>query len=263
MASPVLSLRGVSKRFGPVQANDDITIEFRAGEIHALLGENGSGKSTLLSIASGSLAPDSGTVDIAGERLPSASPRAAMRLGLGMAYQHLTAVAGLTVAENLYLGAPDHIRPGYSHMYGWATEKLAQLRARRHGGGPDRDLVGRPAADARSRVGAAPATEGAAARRADNRARPRRRAAPARADPQTSPRSGMGIVYVSHRLPEVLDVADRVTVLRDGVSQGTYAAATMSEADVVAMMIGRPLETAFPTIAEAPPGDTLLAGRRS
>ena len=64
----------------------------------------------------------------------------------------------------------------------------------------------------------------------------------------------MAIVYVSHRLPEVLDVANRITVLRDGVSQGTYAAATMSESDVVAMMIGRPLETAFPTIAEAPPG---------
>jgi ribose transport system ATP-binding protein len=78
---------------------------------------------------------------------------------------------------------------------------------------------------------------------------------------------GMGIVYVSHRLPEVLDVADRVTVLRDGVSQGTYPAATMSEADVVAMMIGRPLESAFPEIAEAPQGEVLLhvsrlSGRR-
>jgi ribose transport system ATP-binding protein len=77
----------------------------------------------------------------------------------------------------------------------------------------------------------------------------------------------MGIVYVSHRLPEVLDVADRVTVLRDGVSQGTYPAATMSEADVVAMMIGRPLESAFPEIAEAPQGEVLLhvsrlSGRR-
>src|SRR5688572_16791145 len=65
--SPVLSSRNISKRFGPVQANDDITIEFRAGEIHALLGENGSGKSTLLSIASGSQTPDSGIVEIGGE----------------------------------------------------------------------------------------------------------------------------------------------------------------------------------------------------
>ena len=141
-ASPVLSLRGVSKRFGPVQANDDITIEFRAGEIHALLGENGSGKSTLLSIASGSLAPDTGTVDIAGERLPSASPRAAMRLGLGMAYQHLTAVAGLTVAENLLLAAPDEVRPGYNQMFEWSTEKLAEYAARHPGRGADREPLG-------------------------------------------------------------------------------------------------------------------------
>src|SRR5690606_10126630 len=68
---------------------------------------------------------------------------------------------------------------------------------------------------------------------------------------------GMGVVYVSHRLPEVLDVADRVTVLRDGASQGTYQAATMSEADVVAMMIGRPLEMAFPATATHT-GETLL-----
>src|SRR5918992_1209175 len=122
VAIPVLSLHGISKRFGPVQANDDISIDFRAGEIHALLGENGSGKSTLLSVASGSLAPDSGTVEIGGERLPAAAPRAAMQLGLGMAYQHLTAVAGLTVAETLYLGAPDRVRPAYRHMYQWATE---------------------------------------------------------------------------------------------------------------------------------------------
>ncbi len=74
-------------------------------------------------------------------------------------------------------------------------------------------------------------------------------------------------MYVSHRLPEVLDVANRVTVLRDGVNQGTYPAATMSEADVVALMIGRPLESAFPEIVEAPPGEVLLqvsklSGRR-
>ena len=155
-ASPVLWVRGVSKRFGPVQANDDITIEFHAGEIHALLGENGSGKSTLLSVASGSLAPDSGTVDIAGERLPSASPRAAMRLGLGMAYQHLTAVAGLTVAENLFLGAPEHIRPGYSPDVRMGDREARPATSSTSGRSPDRDLVGRPAPDAGGGVGTAP-----------------------------------------------------------------------------------------------------------
>ena len=89
-ASPVLSLTGISKRFGPVQANDDITIECLAGEIHALLGENGSGKSTLLSVASGILAPDSGTVEIAGERLAVgvAAGRDAARAGHGVSAPH-------------------------------------------------------------------------------------------------------------------------------------------------------------------------------
>ena len=256
-ASPVLSLIGISKRFGPVQANADITIECLAGEIHALLGENGSGKSTLLSVASGSLAPDSGTVEIAGERLPSASPRAAMQLGVGMAYQHLTAVAGLTVAENLYLGAPDHVRPAYRHMYQWATEKIHQYEL---------DIA------ATARIESLSAAEqqmlevvSALLPQPKVLLLDEPTTALGHEDVQrlhalirNLAANGMAVVYVSHRLPEVLDVANRITVLRDGVSQGTYAAATMSESEVVAMMIGRPLETAFPTIADAPPGEVLL-----
>jgi ribose transport system ATP-binding protein len=245
--SPVLSLRNISKRFGPVQANDDITIEFRAGEIHALLGENGSGKSTLLSIASGSQTADSGTVEIAGELLSSASPRTAMLLGLGMAYQHLTSVVGLTAAESLYLATPDTMRPAYSLMYGWASEKLAAYGLDIRGAAKIESLsaaelqlleiVSALLSEPKVLLLDEPTT---ALGHADvQRLHDLIRNLAAR---------GMGIVYVSHRLPEVLDVADRVTVLRDGVSQGTYEAAGMSEPDVVAMMIGRPLEHAFPTI---------------
>ena len=141
--------RGVSKRYGPVQANDDITIDFRAGEIHALLGENGSGKSTVLGIASGAVEPDAGEVVIAGEPLTTASPKEAMRLGLGMAYQTMTEVAGLTVAENLFLAAPELVRR-YGRMEDWATQKLSdyQLDIR---AAADRDPVARAATDARSR----------------------------------------------------------------------------------------------------------------
>ncbi len=261
-----LSLRNISKRFGPVQANDDITIEFRAGEIHALLGENGSGKSTLLSIASGSQSPDSGTVEIAGERLPAASPRAATRLGLGMAYQHLTAVHGLTVAESLYLATPDESRPRYGDMYEWATEALASY-----------DLDVRAAAPVESLSAAMmQLLEIVSALQSQPKVLllDEPTTALGHADVErlhalirTLAGDGMGIVYVSHRLPEVLDVADRVTVLRDGVSQGTHDAATMSEADVVAMMIGRPLELAFPAGDRNPAGSpvlrvTKLFGRR-
>jgi ribose transport system ATP-binding protein len=264
--SSVLSLQNISKRFGPVQANYDITIDFLAGEIHALLGENGSGKSTLLSIASGSQSPDEGTVDIAGERLSSASPRLAMDLGLGMAYQHLTTVNGLTVAENLYLGAPPRVRPAYRHMYQWATEKLhqyeldiaanAQMQTLSAAQLQLLEIVSSLLPQPKVLLLDEPTT------------------ALGHADVQrlhtlirNMAANGMGIVYVSHRLPEVLDVANRVTVLRDGVSQGTYPAATMSEADVVALMIGRPLESAFPEIVEAPSSDVVLqvskfSGRR-
>src|SRR3954467_9878060 len=92
----VLSVRGVSKAFGAVQALRDVAVDCRAGEIHALVGENGSGKSTLLGIASGVLAPDEGTVEIGGEALRRFSPAAARRLGVGMAYQDYSHVLDLS-----------------------------------------------------------------------------------------------------------------------------------------------------------------------
>ena len=106
----MLSVRGVSKTFGAVQALRDVSFDCRAGEIHALVGENGSGKSTLLGIASGFLAPDAGAVEIGGSGLRRASPATARRLGLGIAYQDYSHVLDLTVAENLYLGAPGEAR---------------------------------------------------------------------------------------------------------------------------------------------------------
>src|SRR6476469_10717719 len=124
----VLSVRGVSKAFGAVQALSDVSIDCRAGEIHALVGENGSGKSTLLGIASGFLAPDEGTVEIGGSRLARDSPAAARRLGLGIAYQDYSHVLGLSVAENLYLAMAADDRPPYGRMQSWAEETLATFK---------------------------------------------------------------------------------------------------------------------------------------
>lgn len=121
----MLSLRGVSKAFGAVQALSEVSVECRPGEIHALVGENGSGKSTLLGIASGFLAPDEGLVEIGGTRLRTASPARARRLGLGIAYQDYSHVLDLTVAENLCLAVPREVRPPYHRMERWAKEQLA------------------------------------------------------------------------------------------------------------------------------------------
>ena len=121
----VLSVRGVSKAFGAVQALSNVSVDCRAGEVHALVGENGSGKSTLLGIASGSVAADRGTVEIGGSRLQRHSPAAARRLGLGIAYQDYSHVLDLSVAENVYLAMPADARPAYGRMHEWAEETLA------------------------------------------------------------------------------------------------------------------------------------------
>jgi ribose transport system ATP-binding protein len=241
----VLSLRGVSKSFGAVQALRDVSFECGAGEIHALVGENGSGKSTLLGIASGFVAPDHGEIEIAGQLRRRGSPAEARKLGLGMAYQTYSHVLDLSVAENLYLTAPADQQPAYGRMQEWAAAKLEEF-------GLD-----------------VPVTAAAGSLSLANRqflevvkallARPKVLLLD---EPTTAlgpeeverlhalvleqSRSGVGIAYVSHRLPEVLGIAGRITVLRDGVSQGTFEAAAMSEESLVALMIGRPLQLAFP-----------------
>src|SRR3979490_3407914 len=96
-----LRLTDVTKAFGGVRALKGVTLEVRAGEVHALLGENGAGKSTLMAVAAGSLQPDEGTVEIAGETLKTASPGAAQALGLGVVYQHPALAEDLTVVENM------------------------------------------------------------------------------------------------------------------------------------------------------------------
>src|ERR1051325_10931410 len=119
----VLSARGVSKAFGVVQALRDVSVDCRAGEIHALVGENGSGKSTLLGIASGFLAPDEGTVEIAGARLARHSPAAA--LGLGLPDQSSPPFPAGWGAEPLSRAVPADAPPPYGQMQGWAEEMLA------------------------------------------------------------------------------------------------------------------------------------------
>src|SRR5712692_9396875 len=128
-ASPlVLTVRGVSKAFGAVQALRDVSVDCRAGEIHALVGENGSGKSTLLGIASGFLVPDEGAVEIGGRRRRRGSPAEARRSGLGIAYQTYSHVLDLSVAENLYLAVPRDVQPDYGHMEEWAAARLEEFK---------------------------------------------------------------------------------------------------------------------------------------
>jgi ribose transport system ATP-binding protein len=235
----------VSKAFGAVQALREVSVDCREGEIHALVGENGSGKSTLLGIASGFLIPDDGIVEIGDRERRRGTPAEARGMGLGIAYQTYSHVLELSVAENLYLAVPGNLQPAYGRMEEWAEARLEEFKlavavtavvgtlslAERQLLEVVKALLARPKVLLLDEPTTALGPEEVAQLHALVLERSR---------------SGVGIVYVSHRLPEVLGIADRITVLRDGVGQGTYATADMSEMALVALMIGRPLGHAFP-----------------
>ena len=248
----VLELTGVSRLFGAVRALTDVSFNCRAGEVHALVGENGSGKSTLLGIASGFVDPDLGTVRIGGKPLQRDSPALARKLGLAMAYQDTSLVQAEPVKNNLYLAAPPEQRPSFWRRKKWARRLLAEF---------DLDLELFPDAPAGFltladrqlfEVAKALATnpkvllldEPTTALGPDEVEALHRTVAACR-------KRGMGVVYVSHRLPEILEIADRITVLRDGRVQGTFDARATSEAELVELIVGRPFEAAFPPPAPA------------
>src|SRR5512147_2024487 len=220
---PVLELQHISKQYGTVQALADVSLDCFAGEIHAVVGENGSGKSTLLGIASGFVKPDQGNVLIGGKRLRKDSPAEARRLGLGMAYQDNSQVLALSVKENLFLAAPPKRRPPYWKMKKWATETLAEFELDLFPDAPTdyltlaqrqlfevvKALIGDPKVLLLDEP-----TTALGPNEVDLLHRTIRACA----------ERGVGVVYVSHRLPEVLTVANRITVLRDGRGQGTHVA---------------------------------------
>jgi ribose transport system ATP-binding protein len=241
----VLSLRDVSKAFGAVQALRDVNFDCREGEIHCLVGENGSGKSTLLGIASGFLTPDKGEIEIGGRGRRRGSPAEARRFRLGMAYQNYSHVLPLSVAENLYLAVPGDERPTYGRMEKWAASTLGEF-------GLDVPVKARVASLSLAKRQVLEVVKSLLARpKVLLLDEPTTALGPQEVEllhtlVKERSRAGVGIVYVSHRLPEVLGIADRISVLRDGVKQGTFEAAGMTEEALVAHMIGRPLQLAFP-----------------
>jgi ribose transport system ATP-binding protein len=252
----VLEMHGVSRQFGTVRALTDVSFDCRAGEVHALVGENGSGKSTLLGIASGFVDPDQGTVLIGGKRLRRDSPALARKLGLATAYQDTSLVLAEPVKNNLYLAAPPHTRPPFWRRKKWARRLLGEL---------DLDMELFPDAPAgHLTLAERQLFEVAKALVSDPKVllldEPTTALGPHEVEAlhrtvAACRRRGVGVVYVSHRLPEVLEIADRITVLRDGRGRGTFHAAATTEAELVELIVGRPFEAAFPPPAprsEAP-----------
>ena len=260
----VLRLEHVSKSFPGVQALDRVSFEVEAGEVHALLGENGAGKSTLIKIVSGVYQPDGGTMLIDGRPVRFATPSEAQRAGIATIYQELLLFPELSVAENIYLGHAPRTRLGtldWRAMQAGAEALLASLEIR------DLD-VGRPVGTLsvgnRQRVEIAKAlSQNARILIMDEPT-----AALAEADVLHLFRivrllraRGVGIVYISHRLEEVFELADRVTVLRDGALVGSRAVAATSPSELINLMVGRTIDNLFPKLA-AEIGAPMLELRR-
>jgi ribose transport system ATP-binding protein len=255
---PTLSLVDITKRFEGVAALTDVSLDVLAGEVHALLGENGAGKSTLMNIASGTLAPDLGTIVIGGDEIGELTPAVARELGIAMVHQHPAILPDMTVAENIRVAVGhEHLQRRDAditkamravlddvHFFGHLEDRVSSLSvARRH----LLELAKAFAVSPRLLIldePTAPLSQDSVVLLFDV---VRKFAA-----------TGTAVVYITHRLGEVREIADRVTVLRDGTLRGTASVKDVSDAELLALIVGRRLDASFPPKHVASTEDTAL-----
>jgi simple sugar transport system ATP-binding protein len=258
---PALELRHITKRFGSLVANDAIDFELRRGEIHALLGENGAGKSTLMNVLYGLHQPDEGEILLDGKPVQIDSPRRAIGLGIGMVHQHFMLVPVMTVAENLVLGSEPHKGPlldlasasartrEISERFGLAVDPGARVEDLGVGAQQRVEILRALFRGARVLVLDEP-TAVLTAQESQDLFRVLR----ALRDDGTS------IVFISHKLNEVLDISDRVTVLRRGKRIDTVTTEGATERSLARLMVGRDVLLRVEKSDRAP-GDALLEVR--
>jgi ABC-type uncharacterized transport system ATPase subunit len=242
-ADALLEARGIAKRFGKLTALDGVDFSLRAGEVHALVGENGAGKSTLMSILYGLHAPDAGQVVLDGRPVRFARCADAMRAGIGMVFQHFLLVERFTAAENVLLGR----EPVRGALLDRAlAESAVREIARRYGFGVD------PAARVEDLgVGARQQVELLKVLERDAKVvildEPTASLSPLEAQTlfgvvRKLRADGRAIAFVSHKLREVLEIADRITVLRGGKVVGSMRAADADASTLATMMVGRSVD---------------------
>ncbi|MBC8365516.1 MAG: ABC transporter ATP-binding protein [Actinobacteria bacterium] len=238
----LLELSGITKRFPGVLANDDVDLDVRVGEVHALLGENGAGKSTLMKILFGLYEPDSGQVLIEGRPSGISSPADAIRAGVAMIHQHFMLVPTLTVAENVVLGLAES---GWRLDTGSVAERVRDLSARYGLEVDPSALVWQLSVGERQRV------EIIKALYRDCRLlildEPTAVLTPPEVEDlfvtlRQMADDGRGLIFISHKLDEVMSLADRITVLRDGRVSGETTPGETSKEELARMMVGRPVQ---------------------
>jgi rhamnose transport system ATP-binding protein len=258
----LLSATGISKHFAGVHALKDVAFELRAGEVHALVGENGAGKSTLIKIITGAVTPDAGTLVVDGHTVADNSPAVARALGIAAVYQQPALFPDLTVAENIGIsleGASVWRKIDWRERRRVAAELLERTGAEidpertvRSLSMPEQQIVEiAKAIGARAKILILDEPTASLTDREVERLF--RVIRGLRTD-------GAGIIYISHRLDEVSEIGDRVTVLRDGRSVATRELSGVDRAELIRLMVGRDIDAIFPK-REVPIGDVVLETR--
>lgn len=253
---PLLEMRGISKAFPGVQALSDVSFDLMAGEIHALVGENGAGKSTLMKILTGAISKDAGAILLHGKPVEITGPRRAIELGIAIIHQELTLIPYLTVAQNIYLGRePRGTAPGlvdWRSLNRQAAELMERLGLDLRPTTPVADL----SIAQRQMVEVAKALSLNAriiAMDEPTSALSEREVEALFAFIRQLRSQGVGVIYISHRLAEIFELADRVTVLRDGRHIGTAPIGALDEATIISWMVGRTLGELYPKTSAPQP----------
>lgn len=244
---PLLKMHGIVKSFPGVQALRGVHLSLQSGEVLALLGENGAGKSTLMKVLGGAFRADTGTIEIAGSSCHFHSPQDSRRAGVAVIYQEFNLVPGLTACENIFLGQ----EPGRAGFVAQAQERRqAADLFRRLGVEINLDIPCR-----RLTTGQQQLVEIAKALAYQARIIVMDEPSAALTSHEVTrlfeiindlKRHGIGVVYISHRLDEIFTIADRVTVLRDGVNVGERPITQVSRQELIELMVGRELSDEFP-----------------
>ena len=238
----VLEMRGIRKEFPGVVANDDVSLDVRKGEVHALLGENGAGKSTLMNILYGLSSPDAGEIRLHGKPVSFGSASDAIEAGIGMVHQHFMLIPVMTVAENVVLGADPPVKNGILLDEGAAQQKVAEMAKTFNFAVDPTALVEDIGVGQQQRVEIMKALY----RNADILIldEPTAVLTPQEALDlfgilRTLREQGVSIVFITHKLGEVLEIADRITVLRRGKTIETVEREGATEQSLARAMVGR------------------------